>query len=164
MKLKYVLSALLFIVFMIPFVGNVGTADALGNYGCGNPDSKTHVSCLRSKLDSTPYGLKVPKGRDGLGNYRCGGNKTKKQHVNCLRLLLDQHGANLATDGPKGDSGDPCMKTRDPMACMLERAKSVSQQHGVTEGDPKGDSGDPCMKTKDPMTCMIERAKAAARH
>ena len=161
MKLRYVLTVSLFIVFMIPFTININTADALGKYGCDNSDRKMHINCLRTKLDTTPYGLTVPKENDGLGNYQCvkkQGNTTKRQHINCLRLLLDKHGANLAAGSPGGNSGDPCMKTQNPVACMIERAKAVSQQ----KGGPEEDSGDPCMKTQDPMTCMIERAKTAA--
>ena len=161
MKLRYVLTVSLFTVFMIPFIKNINTADALDKYGCDNPDRKMHINCLRTKLDTTPYGLTAPKGNDGLGNYQCvkkQGNTTKTQHINCLMLLLDQHGANLAAGSPGGNAGDPCMKTQNPVACMIERAKAVSQQ----KGGPEEDSGDPCMKTQDPMTCMIERAKAAA--
>ena len=35
-----------------------------------------HVTCLRGKLDSTPYVLTVPKGKRGLGKYGCG-NKNR---------------------------------------------------------------------------------------
>lgn len=163
MKLRYLLTVSLFTVFMIPFIKNIDNADALDKYGCDNPDRKMHINCLRTKLDTTPYGLTVPKGNDGLGSYQCGkkqGNTTNRQQINCLMLLLDQHGANLAAGSPGGNSGDPCMKTQNPVACMIERAKAVSQQ----KGSPEGDSGDPCMKTQDPMNCMIERAKAAAKH
>lgn len=167
MKLRYVLILSLFTVLMVPFIENVSTANAHGKYGCENPDRNLHINCLRTKLDTTPYGSTVPKESDGLGNYRCGkkqGNKTKQQHVNCLMLLLDQHGADLAAGRPGGHSGgDPCMKTQNPVACMIERAKAVSQQTTGEKGGLGGESGDPCMKTKDPMTCMIERAKAAAR-
>ena len=100
MKRGYLFTALLFTVFMFPFIGNVSNADALGNYECGNPDRKTHVNCLRAKLDSTPFGLTVPKGKRGLGKYGCG-TKKRRKHVNCLRSLLDQHGAFLA----KGATG-----------------------------------------------------------
>jgi hypothetical protein len=161
MKLRYALTVSLFTVFMIPFIKNINTADALDKYGCDNPDRQMHINCLRTKLDITPYGLTVPKGNDGLGNYQCGKkqeNTTNRQHINCLMLLLDQHGANLAAGRPGGNSGDPCMKTKNPVACMIERAKKVGQQKSL----PGGDSGDPCMKKQDPMTCMIERAKAAA--
>ena len=100
MKRGYLFTALLFAVFMFPFIGNVSNADALGNYQCGNPDRKTHVNCLRAKLDSTPFGLTVPKGKRGLGKYGCG-TKKRRKHVNCLRSLLDQHGPFLA----KGATG-----------------------------------------------------------
>ena len=161
MKLRYALTVSLFTVFMIPFIKNINTADALDKYGCDNPDRQMHINCLRTKLDTTPYGLTVLKGNDGLGNYQCvkkQGNTTKRQHIKCLMLLLDQHGANLAAGRPGVNSGDPCMKTQNPVACMIERAKEVSQQ----KSRPGEDSGDPCMKKQDPMTCMIERAKAAA--
>ena len=86
---------------MFLFVGNVSTVDALGNYECDSEDRKTHVSCLRELLDSTEYGSTVPKGKSGLGKYKCGkkqGNKTKEQHVNCLTSLLDEYGSHLAVD------------------------------------------------------------------
>ena len=73
MKRGYLLTALLFTAFMFPFFGNVSNADALGNYGCGNKDRKTHVNCLRGLLTSTPYGLTVPKGKNGLGKYGVNG-------------------------------------------------------------------------------------------
>ena len=79
---KYVFIALFFTAFMFPFFGSITNADALGNYGCGNPDRKTHVNCLRGLLDTTPYGLTVPKGPIGLGQYGCGkkaGNIKKRK-------------------------------------------------------------------------------------
>ena len=109
MKRGYLFTALLFAVFMFPFFGSISNADALGNYGCGNPDKKTHVNCLRGLLSSTPHGLAVQQSspsNDGLGNYGCG-NRNKRTHVNCLRGLLDQHGAHLqvGNHGGGGDSG-----------------------------------------------------------
>ena len=59
MKRGYLLTALFFTAFMFPFFGSINNADALGNYGCGNPDKRTHVNCLRGLLASTPYGLSV---------------------------------------------------------------------------------------------------------
>ena len=108
MKRGYLFTALLFTVFMFPFIGNVSNADALGNYQCGNPDRKTHVNCLRAKLDSTPFGLTVPKGKRGLGKYGCA-TKKRRKHVNCLRSLLDQHGPHLAKGaaGVVPPMGDP---------------------------------------------------------
>ena len=129
MKRGYLLTALLFTAFMFPFFGNISNADALGNYGCGNKDRKTHVNCLRGLLTSTPYGLTVPKGKNGLGKYGCGrkaGNKTKRKHVNCLRRLLDQHGSHLAKGGagPKNapgmhpPMGQPGMPPMGDMDCV----------------------------------------------
>ena len=92
--------------FMIPMSVNIGNADALGNYGCGNPDKKTHVDCLRGLLSSTPHGIAVKQSRpskDGLGNYGCG-NRNKVAHTTCLRGLLDQHGAHLQV-GQRGQRG-----------------------------------------------------------
>jgi hypothetical protein len=63
----------------------------LGNHGCGNPDRRTHVDCLRAKLDQTPLRQTVKMGPRGLGNYGCG-NPDRKTHVNCLRAKLDQQG------------------------------------------------------------------------
>jgi hypothetical protein len=134
MKRGYLFIILLFAVFMFPFVGNVSDADALGKYGCGNPDKKTHVSCLRGLLDSTSYGLTVIKGKNGLGKYGCR-DINKRMHTRCLRSLLDQHGPHLA----KGDNqpvlappvmpsmgrpliGDPCMAVTDPRDLEVCRA------------------------------------------
>ena len=92
--------------FMIPMSITIENADALGNYGCGNPDKQTHVNCLRGLLSSTPHGIAVKQrrpGNDGLGFYGCG-NRDKRTHVNCLRGLLDQHGAHLQV-GQRGQSG-----------------------------------------------------------
>ena len=92
MKRGYLLTALFFTAFMFPFFGNISDADALGNYGCGNKDRKTHVNCLRGLLTSTPYGLTVPKGKNGLGKYGCGKKRNNWDEVargNCLRALLD---------------------------------------------------------------------------
>jgi hypothetical protein len=86
--------------------GSISKADALGNYGCGNPDKKTHVNCLRGLLSRTPHGTAVKQSspsNDGLGNYGCG-NHDKSTHVNCLRGLLDQHGAYLQVDKPAADA------------------------------------------------------------
>ena len=44
MKLRYVLTVSLFTVFMIPFIKNMNTADALDKYGCDNPDRKMHIN------------------------------------------------------------------------------------------------------------------------
>ena len=120
MKRGYLLTALLFTAFMFPFFGNISDADALGNYQCGNKDRKTHVNCLRGLLTSTPYGLTVPKGKNGLGKYGCGrkaGNKTKRKHVNCLRRLLDQHGPHLAKGGA-GPTKAPGMPPMGDMDCV----------------------------------------------
>ena len=61
----------------------------MGNYGCGQPNRRKHVNCLRRLLDTTPHGLTVPrgKGKNALGRYGCG-QKNRKKHVNCLRDLL----------------------------------------------------------------------------
>jgi len=113
MKRNAMFLALLFTAFLFPSIGSVSNADALGNYGCGNPDKKTHVNCLRGLLSSTPHGLAVQQSspsNDGLGNYGCG-NRDKRTHVNCLRGLLDQHGAHLQVGNrnggpPPGDHPD----------------------------------------------------------
>ena len=111
---KHIFIALFFTAFMFPLFGSVSNADALGSYGCGNPDKRTHVHCLRGLLASTPYGLSVKQSNpssDGLGNYGCG-NPDKRTHVNCLRGLLDQHGAHLQVGnrnggGPNDRHGGP---------------------------------------------------------
>ena len=90
-KRQLILTALLIATFMLPFVANISTADALGNYECFTQNRKQHVSCLRAKLDSTPHGLTVPKGKGGLGKYGCG-SRNRAKHVSCLRDLLDEHG------------------------------------------------------------------------
>jgi hypothetical protein len=38
MKRNVMLLALFIAAFLFPSVGSVSNADALGNYGCGNPD------------------------------------------------------------------------------------------------------------------------------
>jgi len=101
MKRNVILLALLIVAFSFPSIGSVSNADALGNYGCGNKDKRTHVNCLRGLLSSTPHGVAVQQSspsKDGLGNYGCG-NHNRRTHVNCLRGLLDQHGAHLRVGG-----------------------------------------------------------------
>ena len=93
-KNNLMFSAFLMTTFIFPFIGYISTADALGNYGCYAEYKNTHVSCLRSLLDSTQYGGTVPKGDGGLGNYGCY-DKDKNTHVKCLRSLLDKHGPHL---------------------------------------------------------------------
>jgi len=90
--------ALFFTAFMLPFFGSISNADALGSYACFNKDRKTHVDCLRGKLEKTPHGLTVPRGSRGLGNYGCG-VPNRKAHINCLRGLLDQHGPHMPPTG-----------------------------------------------------------------
>ena len=110
---KNIFIALFFTAFMFPFFGSISNADALGNYGCGNPDKKTHVNCLRGLLSSTPHGVAVQQSspsNDGLGNYGCG-NRNKRTHVNCLRGLLDQHGAHLQV----GNHGGGASGTHPPV-------------------------------------------------
>jgi hypothetical protein len=97
MKRNVMLLALFVAAFSFSSIGSVSNADALGNYGCGNPDKRTHVNCLRALLSTTPFGLTVMKAnpsKDGLGNYGCG-NSDKTTHTTCLRRILDQHGAHL---------------------------------------------------------------------
>jgi len=119
MKRNAMLLVLFMAAFLFPSIGSVSNADALGNYQCGNKDRKTHVNCLRAKLDSTPYGLTVSKGKRGLGKYGCG-TKKRKKHVNCLRRLLDQHGAHLAKGGagPMNPPGMPPMGNSSGMPPM----------------------------------------------
>jgi hypothetical protein len=91
-------------------------ARGIGMYGCGNPDKKVHIRCLRDKLrqqkggkgrgwcgdlpdpkkkilclrkklDQTPLGKTVKKGRRGIGLYGCG-NPDKKKHIGCLVAKL----------------------------------------------------------------------------
>ena len=144
MKRGYLFTALLFAVFMFPFFGSISNADALGNYGCGNPDKKTHVNCLRGLLSSTPHGLAVQQSspsNDGLGNYGCG-NRNKRTHVNCLRGLLDQHGAHLQV----GNHGGGASGTHPPVDishCATlppdTRPQCEAAAHG---GPPPGDHPD----------------------
>ena len=109
MKRRHIFIALMFTVFMFPVVGNINSADALGNYGCGNKNKRAHVTCLRSLLSSTPFGLTVQQSspsKDGLGNYGCG-NKNKRKHTKCLRRLLDQHSTGMQGNhgGIQGSQG-----------------------------------------------------------
>ena len=78
----------------------------MGNYGCGQPNRKKHVSCLRRLLDTTPHAATVRKGRKGMGLYGCG-DKNRRKHVNCLRRLLDKHGPQLVGQGRKMSKGKP---------------------------------------------------------
>ena len=142
-RMKKYISIAFFTVFMFPFFGSISNADALGNYGCGNPDKKTHVNCLRGLLSSTPHGLAVQQSspsNDGLGNYGCG-NRNKRKHVNCLRGILDQHGAHLqvGNHGGGGDSGmnPPGGEHHDP--CMPPPG------HEPNMPPPGGEHHDPCM-------------------
>ena len=176
MKRGYLLTALLFTAFMFPFFGNISNADALGNYGCGNKDRKTHVNCLRGLLTSTDYGLTVPKGKNGLGKYGCGrkaGNKTKRKHVNCLRRLLDQHGSHLAKGGagptnapgmhpPMGKPGMPPMGM-PPMGMNPPMPPTGAQPVlPPTGGMPTAamPPADPCMAVTDPN----DKAACTASH
>ena len=72
----------------------------MGNYGCGQPNRRKHVSCLRRLLDTTPHAATVRKGQKGMGLYGCG-DKNRRKHVNCLRRLLDKHGPQLVGQGRK---------------------------------------------------------------
>ena len=65
---KFMFIALFLTAFMFPFFGSISNADALGSYGCYYDDRIAHVDCLRGKLDTTAYGLTIPKGSRGLGN------------------------------------------------------------------------------------------------
>jgi hypothetical protein len=136
MKRGYLFAALLFAVFMFPFIGSVSNADALGNYQCGNPDRKTHVNCLRAKLDSTPFGLTVPKGKRGLGKYGCG-TKKRRKHVNCLRSLLDQHGAFLAkgATGQVPQIAQPGKNPPESSAAVKEAVSYEAAHKGRTKAD-----------------------------
>ena len=124
-----ILTALLIATFMLPFVANISTADALGNYECFTQNRKQHVSCLRAKLDSTPHGLTVPKAKDGMGIYGCF-DRDRRTHVTCLRSLLDEHGPHLAKGAaePVPPMGDP--ETNPPTA------DPVVEPHGVDATPP----------------------------
>ena len=99
MKRTIMFMFLFLSTFMFPSIGSVSTADALVSYGCYYDDRIAHVDCLRGKLDTTAYGLTIPKGSRGLGNYGCG-VQDRVAHVNCLRSLLDMHGPNLQVRNP----------------------------------------------------------------
>ena len=160
---KNIFIALFFTAFVLPIFGNMDTAiaDELGSYGCHNADRKTHVDCLRSLLDSTPYGLTVAKGSRGLGNYGCGG-QPRIQHVNCLRGLLDQHGVHLqvGNHGGGGDSGmnPPGGEHHDPNM----PPPGGDDHSGDTHGEPDIDRcasmhpGGPSRHV-DPPEALIER-------
>ena len=96
---KHLFIALFVTAFMFPFFRSINNADALGSYGCYYDDRIAHVDCLRGKLDTTAYGLTIPKGSRGLGNYGCG-VQDRVAHVNCLRSLLDMHSPNLQVRNP----------------------------------------------------------------
>ena len=52
---------------MPPTMGAPGKKGKMGNYGCGQPNRRKHVNCLRRLLDTTPHGATVRKGTKGLG-------------------------------------------------------------------------------------------------
>ena len=133
---KNIFIALFFTAFMLPIFGNMDTAiaDELGSYGCHNADRKTHVDCLRSLLDSTPYGLTVAKGSRGLGNYGCG-NQPRIQHVNCLRGLLDQHGAHLQV-GNHGGGASGTHPPADISHCATLPPDTRPQCEAAAHGGP----------------------------
>jgi hypothetical protein len=126
----------LLVQFMFPFFGSITNADALGNYGCGNKDKRTHVNCLRGLLASTPYGLTVQQSspsKDGLGNYGCG-NANKSKHTTCLRRILDEHGAHLQVgNNGGGEHHDPNMP---PLGGV-----SHSQNSGACSSEDIADDG-----------------------
>ena len=162
MKQGYLFIALLFTVFMFPFAGNVSNADAMGNYGCGNPNKKMHVNCLRGLLTSTPYGLTVKKGKSGLGKFGCG-NKNKRKHTSCLRKLLDQHGAHLAKGGagPMNHPGmSPMGMPANSMPSMGMPATGAQPVLPPTGGVPTAamPPADPCMAVTDPNDIVTCRA------
>jgi hypothetical protein len=132
MKRGYLFIAFLFTAFMFPLVGNVSTADALGKYGCGNKDKRTHVNCLRGLLSDTPYGIAVKAskpGKDGLGNYGCG-NKKKKKHTKCLSRLLDKNSMGAPAPFDDGLMGAPAMN-----------APKMMGNHGGMKGNHSGMQG-----------------------
>ena len=169
MKRGYLLTALLFTAFMFPFFGNISNADALGNYRCGkkqgNITKKQHVNCLRGLLTSTPHGLTVPKGKNGLGKFGCG-NKNRKKHVNCLRRLLDQHGPHYAKGGagPTNATGMPPMGM-PPMGMNPPMPPTGAQPVlPPTGGMPTAamPPADPCMAVTDPNDIVTCRASHPA--
>ena len=112
MKRTIMFMFLFLSTFMLSSIGSVSNVDALGMYGCstvrGFDGSAAHIDCLRGKLDSTPFGKTVPPGARGHGYYSCdrlpNGNldTNSRRHVNCLRRLLDQHGAHMQVGNPGG--------------------------------------------------------------
>ena len=111
--------------FMLSSIGSVSNADALGMYGCstgaGFDGTQPHIDCLRGKLDTTPFGMTRPAGSRGHRYYSCdrlpNGNldSNTPRHVNCLRRLLDQHGAHMQVGNPGGGApGMPGMHPPEP--------------------------------------------------
>ena len=49
----------------------------MGNYGCGQPNRRQHVNCLRRLLDTTPHAATVRKGKKGMGMYGCHDQKRR---------------------------------------------------------------------------------------
>ena len=125
MQRNIILVALFLSAFAFSSLGSVSNADALGSYGCYNDDRRAHLDCLRGKLDSTAYGLTIPKDSRGLGNYGCG-VRDRRAHQDCLRDLLDMHGSYLQVRNPgtntyegpatDGNSGSNYNHLRDPLA------------------------------------------------
>ena len=125
MKKTIVFMFLFLSTFMLSSIGSVSNVDALGMYGCstvrGFDGSAAHIDCLRGKLDSTPFGKTMPAGARGHRYYSCdrlpNGNldSNTPRHVNCLRRLLDQHGAHMQVGNPGGGApGMPGMHPPEP--------------------------------------------------
>jgi hypothetical protein len=82
---------------------------------------KQYVNCLRGLLTSTPHGLTVPKGKNGLGKFGCG-NKNRKKHVNYLIHFLDRHGPHYGVQ-TRGSGQRLKDSTGNPMGDYLEGDK-----------------------------------------
>jgi hypothetical protein len=95
----------------------------IGMYGCGNPDKKKHIGCLRNKLRQQRGG----KGKGGAFGCR---TPDRKKHVDCLRAKLDKTPLRKTVKmGPRGlgnyGCGNPDRKKH--VSCLVAKLR---QQKG----------------------------------
>ena len=95
----------------------------IGMYGCGNPDKKLHIRCLRDKLRQQRGG----KGKGGAFGCR---TPDRKKHVDCLRAKLDKTPLRKTVQmGPRGlgnyGCGNPDRKKH--VSCLVAKLR---QQKG----------------------------------
>jgi len=111
-KRQLILTAALIATFMLPFVANISTPDAQTT-DCFSQNRRQHVTCLRSKLDSTTYGSTVPKHTDGMGKYGCR-TRNRRTHVTCLVEKLVDQGWTKTAGGADAQMPPPSQEPATP--------------------------------------------------